>query len=393
MTKTVVVGMARTPIGSFLGGLSSLSAPALGAHAIKSSMARGGVDPKMIDEVIMGQVLQAGVGQAPARQAALGAGLLSSTPCTTVNKVCGSGLKAVMMAHQSITLGEASLVVAGGMESMSNVPYLLTKARTGFRLGDHKAVDALIHDGLWDPYGQAHMGVFGDMCAREHQISRAEQDAYASLSYEKAQQATSQGLFAQEIAPVNIAQKGGEIVVSVDEEPAKYQPSKMATLSPAFSKEGSVTPANASKINDGAAALVMTSEAQARSSGQKILGRVVATATYASDPQWFTTAPIGAIKKVLSVAKMDIADIGLFEINEAFSMVPLIAMKTLGIAPDKINVLGGAVALGHPIGASGARLVVTLLNAMAIKRQTLGCVAVCLGGGEAVALIMEKVGD
>lgn len=389
--STVIVGMSRTPVGSFLGSLSELSAPKLGSFAIKEALQRASIAVETVDEVIMGQVLQAGVGQAPARQASLFAGLLAKTPCTTVNKVCGSGLKAIMVADQVLRLDDAKVVVAGGMESMSNAPYVMHKARKGFRMGDQKLFDAMIHDGLWDPYGQAHMGNFGDLCAHEYKISREEQDLFAKQSYEKAINAQKSGVFIDEIVPVTLEQKGSVYTVNEDEEPKNFKPEKMTSLKGAFGPDGSVTAANASKVNDGAAAVVLMREEEARAQGKKILGRIVAQATFAHDPSWFTSAPVEAIQKVLQQAKMKIDDVDLFEINEAFAVVPLLCMRKLKIDENIVNIHGGAISLGHPIGCSGARIVVTLLNALVKKNKSIGCIAVCLGGGEAVSMIIERV--
>lgn len=389
MKSAVIVSASRTPIGSFLGSLSSVSAVELGAVAIGAAITKAGIDKKQIHQVIMGQVLQGGVGQAPARQAALGAGLPSSVGCTTVNKVCGSGLKAIMMAADAIALGHSNIVVAGGMESMSNAPYVLKNARQGLRMGDHKAVDMMIHDGLLDPYSQSHMGTFGDLCAREYKFSRAEQDAYALESYRRAQKAAD--FFADEIVPVVIKSKGESKTVAKDEELSRFVPEKIPALKPAFGNDGTVTAANASKINDGAAAVVMMAEHEAFAHKSGVRARIVGYQTYAHDPAWFTTAPVMAIKAVLKQTSLGVADIDLFEINEAFSVVAMTAIKELGLDPHSVNVFGGAVALGHPIGCSGARLVVTLLNALEKYNKRLGCVSVCLGGGEAVAMVIERV--
>lgn len=391
MKNAVIVAGARTPIGSFLGTLSSLSATQLGSIAIQSAIKKSKLKPSDINEVIMGMVLQGGAGQAPARQASLGAGLSSHVPCTTVNKVCGSGLKAVMMAADAIALGHSQVVVAGGMESMSNAPYFLPGARTGFRMGNHSAVDLMIHDGLWDPYGKAHMGSFGDMCAREFGFSREEQDEYAKESYRRAIAAQQQGFFNDEIVPVSVTQKNASIEINADEEPSRYQPDKMPKLKPAFESQGSVTVANSSKINDGAAASIITSEEYAREKGLAISAKIIATATFAHDPQWFTTAPVTAIKQVLNKTSLKSDDIDLYEINEAFSVVAMTAIKELSLKHERVNVFGGAVALGHPIGCSGARLLVTLLNALQKHGKRLGCVSLCLGGGEAVAMVVERL--
>jgi acetyl-CoA C-acetyltransferase len=388
--RAVIVSGLRTPIGSFMGGLSSLTAPELGSATIKGILEQSKVAKSEINEVIMGHVLQGGVGQAPARQASLGAGLSTHVPCTTVNKVCGSGLKAVMMAEDAILLGKSNAVIAGGMESMSNAPYILPGARAGFRMGNHTAVDLMIHDGLFDPYGKAHMGSFGDMCAREYHFSRAQQDEFAHESYRRALDAQKKGYFAEEIIPVAVKQKGEVKHIANDEEPMRYQADKMPLLKPAFDTQGSVTAANASKINDGAAALLVTSENFAKSMNLDIKARIVASATFAHDPEWFTTAPVFAIKSALAQASLNTGDIDLYEINEAFSVVALYAIKELNLKREQVNVFGGAVALGHPIGCSGARLVVTLLNALKTYNKRLGCVSLCLGGGEAVAMIVER---
>lgn len=391
MKRAVIVSGARTPIGSFLGALSPIEATGLGAFAIEGALKRAHLEAKDVEEVIMGQVLQGGAGQAPARQAALGGGLLSSTPCSTINKVCGSGLKAVMMAEDAILLGRSQVVVAGGMESMSNAPYILQKARAGFRMGSHTVLDMMIHDGLFDPYGHSHMGSFGDMCAREYQFSREEQDNFAHESYRRANDAREKGWSKDEIVPVTVKIKGETNTVSIDEEPFRYKPEKLATLRPAFDADGTVTAANASKINDGAAALVIMGEDEAKKRGSSIKARILASASYAHAPQWFTTAPINAIREVLNRASLAAAAIDLFEINEAFSVVALAAMKELSLPHERVNIFGGAVALGHPIGCSGARVLITLLNALEKNDKRIGCVSICLGGGEALAMIVERV--
>lgn len=393
MKNAVIVGAARTPMGSFLGNLASLEATVLGSVAIKGALKDAGLKPDQVDEVIMGQVLQGGTGQAPARQAALGAGISSKTPCTTVNKVCGSGMKAVMMAAQSIRLGESNIVVAGGMESMSNAPYILPKARQGLRMGDGQIVDLMIKDGLFDPYGHAHMGNFGELCAHEKKFSREAQDEYAHQSYLKALKAEKEGLLNGEITPVVIKVKGQEKTISVDEEPSRYMPEKFASLKPAFDEKGTITAANSSKISDGAAALLVASDEAVKSFGLKSKARIIASATFAQDPEWFTTAPVNAIKMAAKNASVDIKNIEYFEINEAFSVVAMNAIKELDLDPSHVNVFGGAIALGHPIGCSGARLLVTLLNALKVNKARLGCASLCLGGGEAVAMIIERVGD
>jgi acetyl-CoA C-acetyltransferase len=386
----VIVSIARTPIGSFQGSLSSLTAPELGAVAIRAAIERACIEPADVDEVIMGEVITAGVGQAPARQAALAAGLPSSVPCTTLNKVCGSGLNAVMHARRMIALGEAKIVLAGGMESMSNAPYVLPGARSGFRMGTQQALDAMIYDGLWDPYQSRHMGTFGDLCARERGFSREAQDAYAKSSYERAIAAQKQRRFASEIAPVILEALGTATRVDTDEEPARFRPEKMATLKPAFDADGSITVGNASKISDGAAAVVVMSRAEAERRGSQALATIVADATHAHEPQWFTTAPPQAIRKVADRTGIGVEQIDLFEINEAFAVVVLAAMKVLELDHSKVNIHGGAISLGHPIGCSGARTLVTLVNAMRQTGARTGCVSLCLGGGEAVAMIVRR---
>jgi acetyl-CoA C-acetyltransferase len=389
--NAVILAGARTPIGSFLGSLQSLKATDLGSKAIEHAIKKAKIAPEDVDEVILGQVLQGGVGQAPARQASLGAKIKSNVPATTVNKVCGSGLKAVMMAKNAILLNESKIVVAGGMESMSNAPYFLKNARSGFRMGDQSVVDLMLHDGLLDPYTGRLMGSFGDICAKEFSFSREEQDAYAHESYRRAKSAQERGDFADEIVPITVLNKGVKSEVIMDEEPSRYQPDKMPKLKPSFDPDGTITVANASKINDGAAALIIACEDEAKKRGLKGKARIIAQATFAHDPEWFTTAPIHAIKMVLNNASLTASQIDLYEINEAFSVVAMAAIRELSLSPDRVNVFGGAVALGHPIGCSGARLLVTLLNALEKKKLHLGCVALCLGGGEAVAMIVEKI--
>lgn len=391
MSSALIIAGKRTPIGSFMGSLSSLSSTQLGSIAIDAAIKSIGLKPELVDEVIMGQVLQGGVGQAPARQAALGAGIHVKTPCTTVNKVCGSGLKAVMMAKQLIALHEANIVVAGGMESMTHAPYILPKAREGFRMGHNAALDLMMHDGLFDPYNRAPMGHFGDQCAKEFHFTKEAQDEFAKKSYEKAQLAIKNGYFAAEITPVTIKLKTGDKSIVDDEEPSRYAPDKMGSLRPAFSPEGTVTVANASKINDGAAAILLASEDAARAHILTPQARIIASATYAAEPQWFTTAPAAAIKKVCQQANVALNDIDLFEINEAFAVVPMHAIKELKLDEERVNIFGGAIALGHPIGASGARLVLTLVNALHKQKKSLGCISVCLGGGEAVAMLIERI--
>jgi acetyl-CoA C-acetyltransferase len=392
MPAAVIASAVRTPIGAFLGSLSELPAPRLGAVAIAEAVRRARIEPADVDEVIMGNVLTAGVGQAPARQAAIFAGLPEHVPCMTINKVCGSGLKAVMLAEQAIRCGDAHIVVAGGQESMSNAPYLLPKARTGLRMGNAQLVDSMIHDGLWDVYNQFHMGDAAELCARTCNIGRDEQDEYAALSYRRALEAQQKGYFADEIVPVTYEQRNGQTVtVDTDEEPAKVRFEKIPQLKPVFRPDGTVTAANASSIDDGAAALVVMSEERAHALGIEPLARIVAHGSVAQKPEWFTTAPIEGIKRVLAKAGMKLEDIDLFEINEAFAVVALVAQKQLGIPLERLNVHGGAVALGHPIGASGARILTTLLYALRRYRKRYGMAAICIGGGEASALIVQNL--
>ncbi len=386
-----VVSAARTPIGAYLGALASLPAPRLGAAAIKSALERAGVASDQVGEVFMGNVLSAGIGQAPARQAAIFAGVPHAVPATTVSKVCGSGLQAVVFGTKTLALGDADIVVAGGMESMSNVPYYLREARTGYRMGDGKLIDGMIFDGLWDPYNDFHMGVAGELCAKEHGLTRELQDEFAKQSYARSCAAQKSGAFAKEIVPVSIAQKKGDpLLVSEDEEPSKGDPSKFAKLRPAFAADGTITAANASSINDGAAALVLASETAVKRQGLKPLARIVGYGSAAQAPEWFTTAPALAIDVTLKKLGLATKDIDLWEINEAFSCVTMACTKLAGIDPTKVNVRGGAVALGHPIGASGARILVTLLGAMDESSARRGLATLCIGGGEAVAVVVER---
>jgi acetyl-CoA C-acetyltransferase len=392
MKDIVILGGARTPIGAFLGSLSSVPAPKLGSIAIRCALENSGVKPDQIEQVIMGNVLQAAEGQAPARQAGIGAGVPVSAGAVTVNKVCGSGLKAVMYAANDIRCDEYDMAVAGGMESMSNAPYALTQARTGYRMGNGKMIDVMIHDGLWDPYGDKHMGTCAELCAKKYSFSREEQDKYSLESYRRAQEATRSGKFKKEIAVVEVPGKKSSTSVTDDEEPFAAPLDKMGTLKPAFQKEGgTVTAANSSKINDGASALVVTSADFASKKGLRPMARIVAQATAAHEPEWFTTAPAKAIDIVLKRAKMSVSDIDLFEVNEAFAVVAMAAMKDARIPHEKMNVNGGAVALGHPIGSSGSRILVTLLHALEDRKLRRGMVAICIGGGEAAAMIVELV--
>jgi len=393
MNEVVIASGCRTPIGSFRGSLSSLPAPRLGALVIQEALRRAKVAPDQVDEVIMGNVISAGVGQAPARQAAIFAGLPTSVECMTVNKVCGSGLKSVMLAAQAVALGDAEIVVAGGMESMSNAPYLLEKAREGYRMGNGELVDALVKDGLLDVYNNFLMGNAAELCAKECQVPREAQDEFAIMSYTRAQDAQRNGRFRDEIVGVEVrGPKGDGVTVLDDEDVTKTNFEKIPKLKPAFIKDGTVTAANASKLSDGAAALVVTSAEKARALGLTPLARIVAYASHAKDPVQFTTAPADAIAKVLSRAKLRQEEIDLFEINEAFAVVALAVNKIAGLDPAKVNVNGGAIALGHPLGASGARILVTLLYAFEQRKARRGLATLCIGGGEASAVIVERMG-
>lgn len=389
--STVILSASRTPIGSYLGSLSGFSAPQLGAVAIKDAVAKAGVNSEDINEVIMGNVLQGGVGQAPARQASIYAGLPKSVECMTINKVCGSGLKSVMLADQAIKAGDAKVIVAGGMESMSNAPYFLKKARTGFRMGHGELLDMMIHDGLWDVYKNIHMGNAGELCASTYELSREEQDSYAIMSYQRALEAIKNGYFKEEIAPVEVASKAGSTFIDIDEEPGKVNFDKVRSLKPVFKSDGSVTAANASSINDGASALVVASEDFASEKGLKPFAKVIAHVSYAQEPEWFTTAPALAIQKLLNKVNMKVEDIDLFEVNEAFSVVSMITAKNLNIPYEKMNISGGAVSLGHPIGASGARILTTLLHSLKRLGKKYGIASLCIGGGEANALLVEML--
>jgi len=373
LKEAVIVSALRTPIGTFQGALSGVSGPKLGAVVVEGLLRESGLAPDAVDEVVMGCVLQAGVGQAPARQAALFGGLPNSVPCTTVNKVCGSGLKAVMMAYDLIRLGEARVVIAGGMENMSQVPYALDRARTGYRLGHGNLTDLMIADGLWDVYNDYHMGNAAELCAAEGPVSRADQDAFAAESYRRANEAVASGVFGDEIVPVSVPQRRGDpVVVDQDEEPGKGRPDKIPNLRPAFQKDGTVTAANASSINDGAAALLIVEAEYARELGLPILCSIGGYASHAQAPEWFTTAPAKSIKRLLEKKSLTTSDIDLFEINEAFSVVSIATNRELELDPATVNVHGGAVALGHPIGASGARILVTLIHAMKRAKKRRG---------------------
>jgi acetyl-CoA C-acetyltransferase len=390
MKKVVITSAKRTPIGSFGGSLSSLTAGQLGSIAIKGVLEDSKISPELIDEVIMGNVLIAGLGQAPARQAALFAGLPEKTECMTINKVCGSGLKAVMLAAQAIQTDNAEIIIAGGQESMSNTPYILDKARNGYRLGNGEVIDSMVKDGLWDVYNNIHMGNCAEACAKDFQFKREELDEFAINSYKKALDAQQSGRFKDEIIDVKVKAGREEIIVNTDEEPAKVKFDKIPSLKPVFDKNGVVTAANASSINDGAAALLIMSEEKAKELGLKPLVEIVAQSSAAKAPMQFTTAPADAINKVLKKANLKLSDIDLFEINEAFAVVSLANNKLLGLNTSKVNVNGGAVALGHPIGASGARVLVTLIHEMKKRNSKYGLASLCIGGGEAAALIVKN---
>ncbi len=389
----VITAAARTPIAAFNSTLSGLSAPQLGALAIKEAITRAGIKPDQVSEVIMGNVLTAGVGQAPARQAAIFAGLPNSTPAMTINKVCGSGLKAVMLGAQAIMAGDAEVVVAGGQESMSNAPHLLEKSRLGFKMGNIVMADSMVKDGLWDVYNNYHMGSAAELCAREKNISRESQDAFTIESYKRAQLAIKEGFFKAEIFTVQATPPGSREAVHFieDEEPFKVKFDKIPTLKPVFEKTGSVTAANASSINDGSCALVVMSESKAKSLGVKPMVKIIAQATAAQAPEWFTTAPAKAMHMVLKKAGLELKDIDLFEINEAFALVALATIQELQLDPARVNINGGAVALGHPIGASGARILTTLIHNMQRVKAKRGMVSICIGGGEASAVIVERI--
>ncbi|MAC90767.1 MULTISPECIES: thiolase family protein [Maricaulis] len=386
----VIVGMARTPMGGLLGELAPLSANELGAIAVKAAMEEAGIAGDDIDQVLMGNVLMAGQGQAPGRQAAIKAGLPKSVEATTLNKMCGSGMQAAIMGRASIASGDADIIIAGGMESMTNAPHMLPTHRGGFKYGHDTIKDHMAQDGLEDAYEKKPMGVYADMIAEEHQFTREQQDAYALETLARAQRATKDGDFKREITPVTIKTRKGETVVDTDELPRKAMPEKIPSLRPAFSKDGTVTAANASAISDGAAALIMMRLSEAERRGLKPIAKIVATAAHAHEPAYFTTAPVPAMRKVVERAGWQIGDVDLWEINEAFAVVPMIAMKELGISHDIINVNGGACALGHPIGASGARIMVTLLAALEKSGKTKGVASLCIGGGEATAVAVER---
>ncbi|PIW27024.1 MAG: acetyl-CoA C-acyltransferase [Rhodospirillales bacterium CG15_BIG_FIL_POST_REV_8_21_14_020_66_15] len=388
----VITGAARTPMGGFQGDLSGARAPDLGAAAIKAALARAGVAPDAVDEVYMGIVLPAGLGQAPARQASLGAGVPEAVPCTTLNKMCGSGMKAAMLAHDGILAGAGAVMVAGGMESMTNAPYLLDKARGGYRMGHGSVMDHMFLDGLEDAYDKGRlMGTFAEETATHYQFTREAQDDFAIASLDRAKKAVEDGSFAGEVVPVAVKTRKGEITVERDEQPLKADPEKVRALKPAFAKDGTVTPANSSSISDGAAALVLMRRSEAEKRGLRPLAVIRGHATHAQEPRWFTTAPVGAMNKLAGKVGWDLKDVDLFEINEAFAVVTMAAMRDLDLPHDKVNVHGGACALGHPIGASGARIVVTLLAALEKYGLTKGVASLCIGGGEATAVAIERV--
>jgi acetyl-CoA C-acetyltransferase len=393
MTQTTLItGLARTPMGGLQGDLGEVAAPALGSAAIRGALGRAGLAPELVDETIMGCVLPAGLGQAPARQASRGAGIPDAVPCTTVNKMCGSGMKAIMLGHDAIAAGSAGVVVAGGMESMTNAPYLLPKVRGGMRLGHGEVLDHMFFDGLEDAYEKGRlMGSFAEDCAKRYEFTREAQDAYAIESLKRAQNAIARGWFKSEIEPVTVSSRKGEVVVDTDEQPGKAQLDRIPHLRPAFARDGTVTAANSSSISDGAAAVILMSEVRAAELGQTAQARILAHASHAQEPGWFTTAPVGAIRKLLARVGWTVDDVDLFEVNEAFAVVAMAAMHDIGIPHGKLNVRGGACALGHPIGASGARIVVTLVRALQDTGGRRGVASLCIGGGEATALAIELV--
>ncbi len=382
-------GGVRTAIGTFCGAFETVPAPVLGSIIAKAAVNRAGIPPGEVDEVIFGNVVSAGLGQNVARQVAIGAGFDPAVGAMSVNKVCGSGLKSVMLAAQAVKCGDASAIIAGGTENMSRAPYLLEKARSGYRMGNGELVDSMIRDGLWDVYKNVHMGMCGDRCAEKFSFTRDQQDEFAIASFKRALQAAKSGAFAQEIEPVAVKAGKETLTVTEDENPRKFNEEKLRKLRPAFGEKGTVTAGNASSINDGAAAVVVLSPEKANKSGVKPQAKVLGYASFSREPEWFTLAPIGAIDKLLKQLKLTVADVDLFEINEAFAVVPMAAMKELGIPHDKVNVHGGAVALGHPIGASGTRTLVTLMNALQQRHGRIGINSLCIGGGEAVAMAIE----
>jgi acetyl-CoA C-acetyltransferase len=391
MSSIVILGAKRTALGALLGQFTGVPSPQLGATAIKAALEQAGVSGDQVDEVLMGCVLPAGLGQAPARQAAIAAGVALKAGATTLNKVCGSGMKAVMFGHDLIKAGSAEVVIAGGMESMTNAPHLLVGSRTGIRYGSAEMLDHMAWDGLTNPYDKQSMGVFGELCVAKYGFTREQQDAFAAESVRRALQAQQSGAFDAEIAPVTVAGRKGEVQIASDEQPGKCNIEKIPSLRAAFKKDGTITAASSSSINDGAAALVLSSEAYAAANSLKPIARIVAQASFAQAPEWFTTAPVGAIQSVLGKAGWAVADVDLFEINEAFATVAMAPMHELGISHDKVNVNGGACALGHPIGASGARILVTLIHALQARGLHKGVASLCIGGGEATAMAIELV--
>ncbi|MBI4627021.1 MAG: thiolase family protein [Verrucomicrobia bacterium] len=392
MNNTLILSATRTPLGLFQGALAAVPAPRLGAVAVRGAVAQAGIAPADVTDVLLGNVLQAGLGQAPARQAAIYAGLPASARAVTIHKVCGSGLQAVIQGAHALAAGDATLVVAGGMENMSAAPFLLPKAREGYRLGHQQVVDSMVHDGLWDPYGNIHMGDCAEQCAKKYAFTREQQDAYAAESFRRANAAQQEGRFAQEITPVEIADAKGRVTrVERDEGPAKVNYEKIPTLRPVFDREGTITAANASSINDGAAALVLASAATADARGFRPLAQVIAFGAHAQEPLWFTTAPVEAAQNALTRAGWGVDDVDLWEVNEAFAVVPLAFMKELRVSHDRLNVRGGAISLGHPIGCSGARILVTLLAALRERDAKRGVAAICIGGGEGLAVCVELI--
>ena len=387
--SVVILSHARTPFGSFLGKLSHLSAPQLGSLAIKDSIDKLNIPSLRVDDVIMGNVISSGLGQAPARQAAIFSGLNDSTNCLTINKVCGSGMKSIMLGAESIKNNHDKIIVSGGMESMSNAPHYVLKSRKGAKLGDVKQIDGLIHDGLWDVYNKVHMGNHGESCAKKYKIDRYEQDDYAEKSYRRAQKAYYSNQIQNEICKITDKKDNCDLL---DEEPFKVDFEKMRELKSVFKENGTITAANASTINDGAAACIMTSEKNALEMGLKIEARILDYCEFSGNPKWFTTAPIFAIKKLLAKNNLSTTDIDFFEINEAFAVVPIVAIKELGLDSEKVNINGGAVSLGHPIGCSGTRIVTSLINILKYKNKNLGIAAICIGGGEATAMLIEMIG-
>lgn len=391
MREVYIMSISRTPIGALGGVLSSLTATQLGSAAAKEAIKRAGIEPAQVQEVIMGNVLSANVGQAPAQQVAVFSGIPDSVPCTTINKVCASGMKAIMLAAQSIQLGHSDIVLAGGMESMSNVPYYLDKARSGYRYGHQQVIDGIIKDGLWDPYKNYAMGNAGELCAREYQFTRQAQDEYAIESYNRAIKAQKEGWFNLEITPVEVQNGKEKVLITTDEEPGKVKFDKIATLKPAFEKEGTITAANASKINDGASAVILMSADKAKELGLKPLAKIIGYADASQAPEWFTTTPAKAIPLALKRAGKELKDVDYFEINEAFSVVSMVNNKLLNIPADKANVFGGAVSLGHPIGNSGARIICTLTSVLKHKNGKIGAAGICNGGGGASAMVIENL--